>query len=146
MKEILPPYLEQSGWQGSVEGFLEYWFSSDSEVDQELASFIQELKQRGIRVCLATNNEKYRAEYLLKTAGLEKIFDKAFVSAFIGHKKSSPEFFGHVMQNSAGLQKDEILFFDSDEKIVKGALAFGIRAELYTDFETFKQQIENLQT
>ncbi len=144
LKAILPSYLKKWGWKGSVDEFLEYWFSSDCELDERLINGVKKLKAQNILVCLATNNEKYRARYLLETLKLNEIFDKAFVSAFIGKKKPSPEFFEAAMKELEGLNKQEVLFWDSDQENVDGAQEFGIQSRLYTTFEDFEEQMKEL--
>lgn len=144
LKEILPSYLEEWGWKGSVDDFLEYWFSSDCELNTELLEEAKRLRNGGVTVALATNNEKYRMEYLWETAGLKNHFDKAFASCYIGHKKPTSEFFEAVMKELPEVGKGEVLFWDSDEEIVEGAREFGIKAEHYTSLEDFQDRMSLL--
>ncbi len=142
LKEVLPPYLENWGWKGSADDFLQYWFASDCELDQEVLKTVQELRDRGIIVALATNNEKYRMEYILRVAGLEEYFDKIFASCDIGHKKPSPEFFEGVMRDLPSIRKKEVLFWDSDKDIVDGAREFGIQAEHFVEFGKYEEMMK----
>lgn len=87
LKEIILPYLDKWGWDKGVETLLEYWFSLESKTDKELIAYIKELRQKGIKCFLATNNEKHRFQYMMDKMGLLNVFDKAYSSAYLGHKK-----------------------------------------------------------
>jgi len=143
LKEALTPYLEEWGWKDGVDNFLEYWFSAEHFIDQELIDYIQEHRKNGIRCVMATNQEKYRAEYLFNKIGFIDSFDKMYVSAHLGHKKTNREFFEKLVKDLKNFDKDEILFWDDDIKNIETAKEFGINAELYTTFEDFKQKIKN---
>src|SRR5258708_4443241 len=112
LKEVLPKYLKKWGWQGSLEEFMDYWFTSETELNEPLLEVVKQLREKGVLCCLATNNEKYRAQYLLDVVGLKDYFDQAFVSAFVGAKKSQAEFYKYIF-NDLNLKPEEIMFWDS---------------------------------
>lgn len=143
LKEVLIPYLEEWGWKDGVDSFLEYWFSSEHSIDQELIDYIQEHRKNGIKCVMATNQEKYRAEYIFNKIGFINSFDKMYVSAHLGHKKTSIEFFEKLVKDLDKIKKEEILFWDDDIENINTAKEFRINAELYTTFEDFKQKMKN---
>jgi len=140
LKKILPKYLKEWGLGKSVEGLLEYWFNKEKELDQELIDYISELKNNKIFVYIGTNNEKYRTEHIRSEIGLEKIFHKVYGSGDIGYKKPDHNFFKHIL-NEEKLEKREVLFWDDKEENVDAARKFGIRAEVYANFEDFKKKM-----
>jgi putative hydrolase of the HAD superfamily len=89
-----------------------------------------------MRVVLATNQEKYRTQYMLEHMGFEGAFDKIYSSAHLGLKKPAVEFFAKVVEDM-GAKKDEVLFWDDDQRNIDGALEYGIHAEFYTDYPSF---------
>src|SRR5262245_13195253 len=74
LKIELAKHIEDWGWQGSVEELLNYWFKAEHKLNEPLVDYIEQLKQRSVKVYLATNNEKYRVEYMLKEMGFSDIF------------------------------------------------------------------------
>ncbi len=136
LKEAVAPYLVSFGWTRSVDDFLEYWFTVEQQINDELIRYVQELRKRGIVCVLATNQEKYRTEYLFDKLGLRGSFDKAYSSAHLGLKKPAVEFFAKVVEDLSA-NKDEVLFWDDDQINIDGALAYGIHSEFYTDYITF---------
>jgi putative hydrolase of the HAD superfamily len=143
LKEIIKPYLQKWGWKGTVDELLAYWFKSEHSVDEKLVNFIRELRESGIKCYLATNQERYRTEYMLNKIGFAQIFDKIYVSLNLGCVKTSPEFYKKIKEDLQDFKKEEILFWDNDPKHIKVAKDFGILAELYTFFDDFKQKMKN---
>ncbi len=136
LKESIAPYLTSFGWDRSVDEFLEYWFAEEYTLNKELIAYVGRLRASGIRVALATNQEKYRTQYMLEHMGFDGLFDKVYSSAHIGLKKPDATFFAHMIEDM-NLEKDEVLFWDDDQRNIDGALEYGIHAEFYTDYDTF---------
>ncbi|OGG13791.1 hypothetical protein A2773_01555 [Candidatus Gottesmanbacteria bacterium RIFCSPHIGHO2_01_FULL_39_10] len=143
LKEVLPKHLKEWGWEKSVDDFLDYWFKSEHNIDLDLTQFINELRKKGIKCYLATNQEKYRVEYMLNKMEFSKVFDKIFASAHLGHKKPTFEFYAKVMDDLEGIDKKEVLFWDDTLENVNAAKEFGINAELYSTFQDFKAKMES---
>lgn len=138
LKEILPPFLEAWGWKKSVEEFLNYWFSFDVQPDEKVLGVIKDLRDSGTKCYLASDQEKYRAEYLLETAKFNQVFDGCYFSYELGVSKSDKTFFEKVLQD-LGCIPSELIYFDDDQKNVDVAKALGIDARLYHSFEQLKQ-------
>jgi HAD superfamily hydrolase (TIGR01509 family) len=94
------------------------------------------LRASGIYVVLATNQEKYRTQYMLEHMGFDGVFDKIYSSAHLGLKKPAVAFFARLVEDMK-VDKDEVLFWDDDQSNIDGALEYGIHAEFYTDYATF---------
>ncbi|MBI2631086.1 HAD-IA family hydrolase [Candidatus Nomurabacteria bacterium] len=144
LKETVAPYLEKWGWDKGVDALLDYWFKLESEIDAELVQYIKELRGKGILCFLATNNEKYRFQYMMDKMGLVNVFDKTYASAHLGHKKPDQKFFSKIFQELVNVQKSEILFVDDSRENIQGAEDFGIHAEHYTNIANLKNKISLL--
>ncbi|MDD4530636.1 MAG: HAD-IA family hydrolase, partial [Candidatus Gracilibacteria bacterium] len=143
LKEELERVLSYWGWTDGVEALLEFWFENENVPNQELLSVIKELKEKGYAFFLATNNEKYRVNFISENMGFGRIFDQIFNSAAIGHKKPEREFYEFVCDelSKLGFSKEDILFFDDDEENVVGAIKFGIESVLYYGIKSFNDKI-----
>jgi putative hydrolase of the HAD superfamily len=142
LKEILPPYLKQWGWKGSVDEFLDYWFKAEHKIDEPLIAHVRELRQKGIRCYLATNQERYRINYMLKEMGFAYEFDKVFASAHLGNRKPNALYFQKILAELSPLQPEEILFWDDTPANIEAAKSVGIKAELYTDINKYREKIK----
>jgi putative hydrolase of the HAD superfamily len=136
LKESIAPYLPSFGWKGTVDEFLEYWFKAEHSLDEKLVEHVQQLRASGVQVVLATNQEKYRTQYMLEHMGFEGAFDKIYSSAHLGLKKPAVAFFAKVVEDM-GVNKDEVVFWDDDQGNIDGAIEYGIHAEFYTDFASY---------
>ena len=120
LKDELANVIKDWGWKGTVDDLLEYWFSEKHNViDERFLPIIRDLRDKGIRCFLASNNEKYRTNNLINERGLGAWFDKFFSSAFIGFKKPEREFFEAIFKELPSLKKDAVLFWDDDPKMLK---------------------------
>lgn len=142
LKEVIKPYIQRWGWKSTVEELLAYWFKSEHKTDQDLVDYIQGLRKRGILCFLATNQEKYRIQYLLNEMDFARLFDGVYASANLGVLKSDPGFYAKILKGLNNIHKNEILFWDDNLKHIEAAKTFGIRAEFYTSFSDFKQKTE----
>lgn len=142
LKEAITPYLRSWGWKKGVDKFLDYWFSVEHIMNQELIDCIQNYRKEGIKCFVATNQEKHRAEYIFNKMGFADSFDKFYFSSNLGHKKPDSDFFAKVVNDLGGIRKEEILFWDDAPENIAGAKEFGINAELFTSFPDFKRRIK----
>lgn len=136
LKESIAPYLASFGWKGTVDELLDYWFAEEYILNKELIEYVGALRKSGVRVVLATNQEKYRTQYMLDHMGFGGVFDKIYSSAHLGLKKPAVEFFAHLVEDMQ-VGKDQVLFWDDDQGNIDGALEYGIHAEFYSDYEFF---------
>ena len=142
LKQELSKNLGLWDWKGTVEGLMDFWFSGEAHVEVDFKDYIQNLRKKGIKCFLSTNNEKYRSRYLWETAGLKDIFDGWFPSYKVGYFKEDQEFWEKVYKNFPDVDKNEILVCDDDMPNIDAAKKFGFNAEFYHGFELFKQIME----
>lgn len=135
LKEELDKRRESWGWSATVDALLSYWFNAERNVDMALVSVIQLLRSSGIRCYLATNQEKYRTQYLIDEMGFADIFDTIFASCNLGVRKPQPEFYQSILAEIGNPLPEEVLYFDDSQPNIDTALNLGIRSEFYTTFE-----------
>ncbi len=142
LKDALKKDLGLWNWTGTVEGLIDFWFSGEATVENDIKDFILNLRKKGFKCFVTTNNEKYRGEYLWSTAGLKNIFDGFFSSSTVGYFKEDQEFWKEVYKKFPEVKKEEILVWDDDSQNVESATKFGFNAEFYKNFEEFKTVIK----
>lgn len=105
------------------------------EVVPGAAEALRELSGRA-GVALATNAADSQEEEIWKAlarAGLDRFIDRIFCFKSVGHKKSSPPFFAHVMEQ-LGLPASRLLMVGDDfEQDVTAANAVGIQAVWFNE-------------
>lgn len=138
LKEELARVLREWQWQGTVDELLEVWFSTDNELNEDVAGLISTLRSQGTACYLATNQEKYRGLYFQDK--LRGLFDGFFISAEIGHKKDEVAFYEHVFNNiQSSVEKSDILLIDDDPVNIATASSVGIDTHLFKNFQHLLQ-------
>jgi putative hydrolase of the HAD superfamily len=146
LKEALLPFLSERKWTKSVEEFIHFWHAAEHTVEQEMITYIQSLRQKNIRCSLATNQEKYRTQYLKESMWFANIFDDIFASSDIGHRKPEQEFFTHIssyLEAYYKIPKHRTLFFDDQYKNIRSANSCGIQWYLYQWLDHMKKTIDD---
>jgi putative hydrolase of the HAD superfamily len=147
LKEAVQPYLKDWNWDGTVEDLLKYWFEAEREIDSRVVEQINNLKAKGVKCYLATNQEKYRTEYLRKNLGFENIFDGIYSSCEMGYKKPDQKFFEYInddLKRKEDLNPGEIMFWDNEEANVAAAKGVGWEGHLYDGFDDFQKVISRI--
>lgn len=138
LKESIAANPELWQWNGTSDELLDYWFKTEDVRNDELLKVVSELRDKDIPCYLATDQEKYRAEYM-KSVMFKDLFSGYFVSAELGVTKTDPRFFElvlkHLTAQYPGLKPNEIIFFDDSQSKVDTAKAVGIDARLFESSE-----------
>ncbi|MFC1649539.1 HAD-IA family hydrolase [Patescibacteria group bacterium] len=134
LKTGVAKFLPDWKWDKSVDELLEFWFSYENEIDQEVIDVLKNIRQEGIKVYLASDHSKYRRNDLWEVVGLKKFFDGHFFSCDLGYTKEDPEFYEKVLEKLK-LKPQEVAFFDDEEENVETAANSGLKASLYTSLQ-----------
>lgn len=143
LKDELAAHLPQWGWDKSVDEFLLFWFDSGNVINHSLLTNIRELRKKKITCALATNQEKYRTEYIVDRMYFKDKFDHVIASAHIGSRKPDRAFFEHI-DRLLQLPKDAVVFWDDKEENVAAAQEYGFHAFVYTDYKPYQKQMKKL--
>ncbi len=89
-----------------------------------VVEMLENLKSRGIKMCIATATDLHLAEMALKRTGLMKYFSKIFTCTMVGAGKSSPAIFETALEY-LGTPKAETYVFEDALYAIKTAKAAG---------------------
>ena len=130
LKELLSYELPKWGFRGSVEEYMEFWFQTESSLDKEVLELVSELKKKGIRCHLGSNQEKFRANFLCEILGLKNYFEMSFFSGLMGVSKPSEQFY-QIVQNTLQASATEIMLIDDRVENIEGAMKAGWKTLLW---------------
>ena len=139
LKQCIAPHLPGWGWRGTVQEYLDYWFAAEHHLDEGLLGEVARHRAAGIHCYVATNQERYRTEYMRDAMAFGEHFDAIFSSADVGYTKDDGRFFDRLKRDLAPIGPDEMLFWDDAPINIETASAAGLQAELYTDLEAFRE-------
>ena len=147
LKQLVKENQDLWQWDGNVDDLLHMWFETESVRNEPLLKLIQHVRKGGTPCFLATNQEKYRGEYLRNVMFKDEL-DGYFVSAELGFEKPSKEFFEAALAELSklipGLAPNEVLFFDDSTKNVMAAEAIGMSSYLYTGLDAAEEVLKRL--
>lgn len=126
---------------GTPDEIIKDWCEGEDLRNSQTIAVVEELKRRGERCYLATNQEKYRGDYM-KDVMFHGLFDAYFVSGEMGFMKPEAAFFELVLQkiqrDVPGIQPQDVIFFDDTPGHVEGARQLGIDARLYENIDQLR--------
>ncbi len=130
---LFKPYLKRWKVNLNKTSFFKYWFSGEHPVT-ELIAYAYNLKKRGIKVFILSNNFKERTEYYRKSfPDIFSSVDQAYFSWETGFVKPDQNAFLFILQVNQ-LKSEECVYFDNDEKNVAAAQSIGLQAFHYSGF------------
>ncbi|MBX4191575.1 MAG: HAD hydrolase-like protein [Candidatus Doudnabacteria bacterium] len=141
LKKEVEPYLKGWGWKGSVDEFLDYWFHTQTIPNQPVLDLLKDIRARGIKCYLVTDQERYRANYITNNLRFKDYFDELFYSCDLGYSKSQKEFF-EILIKRLNLKPEEIIYWDDED--IEMAKEVGINASVFTSDENFKEEVNLL--
>jgi len=144
LKVELKKYFPDWGYKGTVDDLLNFWFLGENKVDNKILQIVSMLRKKGVKVYLATNNEKYRVRYLSEVVGLANQFDGIYSSAFLGIKKPDVKFFEKILKDLNVKDASSVYFCDNDNENIEGAKAAGLQTHFYKNFSKFRYWIEKI--
>ena len=115
------------------------------EPNGAMIRYIGELRGRGLRTALLTNNvREWEPLWRAKLPELEEIFELGVDSAFVGMRKPEPEIYQLTLQRLGdGMRGEDCLFVDDLDVNCEAARALGMTA---VRFETAEQAIAELES
>ncbi|MDP4007819.1 MAG: HAD hydrolase-like protein [Candidatus Peregrinibacteria bacterium] len=134
--------LEKWGWKGSLDELLEYWWAGENKRNEPVLAIVKNLRAEGMKCYLATDQEKNRAQYLLRDMRLAEDFDGAFFSCDLGARKHEALYWEKVMATLGNPDPATVSFWDDEEENIEVAQKAGIDAHLFTTVEDLKRGLK----
>ncbi len=124
----------------SPERFMAYWHENDRNVNEAMYSLAKVLRKKGYRVCIGTNQEKYRLAHIHTVLNREGVFENVFASCDIGSAKPDRDFFVRV-QRQIGTPPSQILLVDDTKSNVDTAKKLHWHGHHFTSVDRFKTEV-----
>lgn len=139
--EALEPEL---GHKPELHRFREIYFDA-LDPNEPMIELMRELKGRGLRMALLTNNVREWEPLWRTMLPVDEIFEFVVDSAFVGHRKPGREIYDIVLQRLGdGLEPENLLFVDDVEVNAEAARDLGWSAVHYREPEQAIGEIREL--
>lgn len=111
----------------------------------EMITLIDELKAKGYIVGLLSNITS-GTETTIRNGGGYDLFDPCILSCNVGHAKPGLSIYQELLNQLHGIETDEIVFIDDQQRYLNTAASLGIMTILAIDSGQIVQDLDNLLT
>ncbi len=141
--DLWKPHLEKWGLNLSEQEFFDFWFSGEKLVPA-LVNYVDELKNKGLKIFILSNNFRERTEYHREQfPNFFEKFDGVYFSWETGFIKPDPKAYEKILQENS-LKPEECVYFDDSDQNIEVAITLGIIAQKYEGLEATKNFIEKI--
>jgi epoxide hydrolase-like predicted phosphatase len=114
------------------------------EPNAQMIEFVRELRGRGVRAALLTNNvREWEPLWRSKLPELDELFEVVVDSAFVGLRKPDPAIFELTLERLGGVAPERCVFVDDLDVNCEAARRLGMAA---VRFETAEQAIPRVES
>jgi epoxide hydrolase-like predicted phosphatase len=138
MADNLEPEL---GHRPEMHRFSEIYFRA-LEPNEPMVALMRDLKGRGLRMALLTNNVREWEPHWRKMLPVDEIFEVIVDSGFVGLRKPEPEIYALTLERLGDVRAEQCLFVDDVEENCAAASKLGMTAVHYRDPEQASTEIE----
>ena len=107
---------------------------------KELLDF---LKEKGVKIGLASGTSRPSVEHHLKAVGIENIFDATVCGTEVANGKPAPDVFLETARQ-LGVDPEKCFVFEDSENGIRAAAAAGMKAIGIADIKPFCGEVKNL--
>lgn len=113
-----------------------------SHINTELIEMIKELKAKGYKTPLLSNNSSTLREKLAKH-NISELFDEIIISGEVEVSKPDPKIF-EVLFEKLRVEPEEVVFIDNSQDMFDVSEKIGYTPLLYKDNESLKSELSNI--
>jgi HAD superfamily hydrolase (TIGR01509 family) len=122
-----------------VNKMVERYYAETVKLKPGIEVFLEKLKAKGIKMCIATVTDKPLVDAALGRLGIRNCFSEIFTCASVGHCKEEPHIYREA-QKHLGTAKNETVVFEDALHALKTAKADGFVTVGVFDIHEKKQE------
>ena len=135
------PHLKKWGIYLNEEQFYSFCFEVE-KADLEMIEIARELKGKGLKIFILSNNFIERTDYYKKNFPfLQELFDKIYYSWQTGFVKPDIRAYEKVLKDN-NLLPAECLYFDNSKENIEIANNLGIKSFLFEGLDGFRKALK----
>ncbi|MBQ2972926.1 MAG: HAD family phosphatase [Clostridia bacterium] len=97
----------------SINRTVEDFYFHTVQPKKGVATFLEQMKKQGVKICIATATDRYQVEAALKRCCMEHFFSEIFTCTDVGHGKDEPFIFRKAMDYLGTTKADTVVFEDA---------------------------------
>jgi putative hydrolase of the HAD superfamily len=112
--------------------------------NRDMIEFIRELRGRGVRAALLTNNvREWEPLWRSKLPEIDELFELVVDSAFVGLRKPDPAIYALTLERLGGISPEQCVFVDDLDVNCEAARALGMATVRFVNSEQAIPEIES---
>jgi putative hydrolase of the HAD superfamily len=129
----------------TLDGMLDVYFTH-LERNPEMIDYVAELRGRGLRTALLTNNvREWEPRWRALLPEIDELFEVVVDSAFVGTRKPEPEIYRITLERlGGGLEASDCVFVDDLEPNCETARKLGMAAVRFESVEQARADVERV--
>ena len=140
--DLLRDHLEpELGHRPELHRFRDIYFEA-LDPNEPMVELMRDLKRRGYRMALLTNNVREWEPLWRSMLPVEQIFELIVDSAFVGMRKPEPEIYELTLERLGAVSPGECIFVDDTDLNCDAARVLGMTA---VNFKTNEQAIAEIE-
>ena len=129
---------------GGVNKMVELYYAETVKLKPGIEVFLEKLKAKGVKMCIATVTDKPLVETALNRLGIRNYFTEIFTCALVGHSKEEPHIYREA-QKHLNTEKGETVIFEDTLHALKTAKADGfVTVGVFDIHEENQEELERL--
>jgi len=125
-----------------VNKMVEEYYVEKIQLKKGVHKFLEKLKEKGVKMCIATVTDEHLARAALKRCGVEKYFSKIFTCESVRCGKENPKIYREA-QKHLGTEKSETIVFEDALHALKTAKDDGFKvAAVYDKYEIKQDEMK----
>ena len=142
-KEYALPLSAEEIMEG-INKTIEHFYLYEVLLKDGVSDFLKILKEKGIKMCIATASERYQVEAALKRCEIDNYFDEIFTCTEIGHGKNGPYIFRKAMEHFDGDRSNTVIFEDALHAVKTAKNDGFIVAAVFDNSEKRQNELYNI--
>lgn len=127
-----------------VNKMVERYYAETVKLKPCVEVFLQKLKDKGIKMCIATVTDKHLVETALGRLGVRNYFSEVFTCASVGHSKEEPHIYREA-QKHLNTEKGETVLFEDALYALTTAKADGfVTVGVFDIYEENQEQLKTM--
>ena len=115
------------------------------EPNREMIEFVRDLRGRGLRTALCTNNvREWEPLWRSKLPELDEVFEVVVDSAFVGSRKPERKIYDITLERLGGVKPQECVFVDDIDVNCEGARELGMHPVRFEETSRAIAEVEAL--
>jgi putative hydrolase of the HAD superfamily len=134
------PHFQKWGLEIKEQQLLDFWFNAEEE-NTEMVMLGRELKQKGVRLFILSNNLRERSTYYNEHFPfLNELFEKQYYSWQTGFIKPDMRGFEMILKEN-NLEPSDCIFFDDTQQNVEAAKMLGIESYIFESADAVREKL-----